>query len=132
MDGGDSEKGFFASVGRMNTSETLLKEVLSTCRGKSNVLIEDWKKLRRTIEDHLNGLEPDVELYRDKRYVHVKKFIGRKSELESIAKESRAKLKKAQELIKIYQAREADIMRVLRSNISKREVGDGHSQEIDS
>lgn len=108
----------------MNTGEILLKEVLNTCRGKSNVPIKDWQKLRSTIEDHLNGLDPDVELYREKRYVHVQKFVGRKSELESIAKESRAKLKKAQELIKIYQAREADIMRVLRSNISKREVED--------
>lgn len=41
----------------LEVSNKLLLNVLSTCRAKSNVDIEQWKKLEEDIKSHLKGLE---------------------------------------------------------------------------
>lgn len=116
----------------MSTSEILLKEVLNTCRAKSNVSLDDWKELRKDIEDYLKGVDPDAEKYLAKRLRINNISQERKRDLEITISKLKIKLEKSQELVKIYQSREADIVRVLRSNISKREIENGYSKESDS
>ena len=105
---------------RLDCATTLLREVFTVCRAKSNTPTSDWHELRRKISEFIRNEKPDVEPYKTTKYVtkyrDERPYNSIAAEVASLKREN-AKLKT---FVATYQKREYDISRVLKSSLINR------------
>lgn len=98
-------------------ADNLLREVLLVCRCKSSIPLKNWVALKKDIEDYLSGKKLDSPRFLEPRVVVRYRQERGYAEANSELLRTKAEAERLKRIVKVYQAREAEMWSVLRGSV---------------